>query len=243
MAKDRGDVSPMGERFRKARESKGISPDEASFQTKIHPKVIVQLEEGKFAPNMSPVYIKGFIRRYAAFLGLDAKKILSEYVEKETVVPEHIFSIGSESGAKDLSEIPARIWKMRGIIIPALIVSVIIIFFISRPARPERPPAPSREAAAPASGTVKKAEDIKLVVSAASDVWLEVQLDGKVEFRHILPKGSKETWSAKNEIRIWTGKAEVLDLTLNEQYLGRPGSGVIKYIVVTRDGMRIDKSR
>ncbi|MBI4336131.1 MAG: hypothetical protein HY589_05695, partial [Candidatus Omnitrophica bacterium] len=55
-----------------------------------------------------------------------------------------------------------------------------------------------------------------------------------------LKKGSVETYKANEGFQIWTGKGEYLDLAVNGVPLGSPGNGVIKKILLTREGFMIE---
>ena len=68
---------------------------------------------------------------------------------------------------------------------------------------------------------------------------MHVTSDGVVTFQGILTKGSAETWSAKTSIEVWTGNASNMSLTLNKYALGSPGRGVVKKMLISRDGVRI----
>ena len=80
---------------------------------------------------------------------------------------------------------------------------------------------------------------IKLTAYARGDVWMDVRADGEVKFHQVLKKGESETWKADDKIKLWVGKAEKLDLTLNGEDLGSPGSGVIKGIIVSAEGLSV----
>lgn len=67
--------------------SKYLEYDDVSKATKIHPKYIKALEEGDYSVFSSVVHIKGFLRNYAEFLGLDVSQVLAfwrrEYNEEK----------------------------------------------------------------------------------------------------------------------------------------------------------------
>jgi len=61
--------------FKEKRESHGITIEEISRKTGLSHKVIKNIEEGN-TKEIHPVYLKGFVKIYADFLGIDAKDIL-----------------------------------------------------------------------------------------------------------------------------------------------------------------------
>ncbi|MFH1868520.1 MAG: RodZ domain-containing protein [Candidatus Omnitrophota bacterium] len=71
----------IGSQLKKAREKKEIAISEVYQQTKIHPDVLSALEEDRFDNILNPIYVRGFLKRYAAYLGLDADIILDQYNE------------------------------------------------------------------------------------------------------------------------------------------------------------------
>lgn len=69
----------IGEKLKKARLEKNISLEDVYKQTKIHPRVLMGLEENKADEQLGAVYIKSFLKIYAQYLGLDAAGLLEEY--------------------------------------------------------------------------------------------------------------------------------------------------------------------
>ncbi len=69
----------VGEILVSARERSGLSLESISLETKIPKKTLEYLETDNFDAIPAKVYVKGFLRNYAAVLGLDAGHILSRY--------------------------------------------------------------------------------------------------------------------------------------------------------------------
>jgi hypothetical protein len=74
-------VGQFGDKFRKAREKKGISLDDASNVTKIGSRMLQAIEEEHFDQLPGGVFNKGFIRAYAKHLGINDQEAVSEYLE------------------------------------------------------------------------------------------------------------------------------------------------------------------
>jgi cytoskeleton protein RodZ len=72
-------MSQLGERLRAARESQGISLAQAAAETRILQRYLVALEDGDYQNLPGDVYTRGFIRNYAAFLGLSADELIELY--------------------------------------------------------------------------------------------------------------------------------------------------------------------
>ena len=86
---------------------------------------------------------------------------------------------------------------------------------------------------------INRKTPLSLEIKALDSVWVHVTSDGVVTFQGILKKGTAETWTAKEAIEVWTGNAANMALALNKYLLGSPGKGVVKKMLVSRDGIRI----
>lgn len=69
-------MATLGEMLRDAREARGISLADAERETKIRQKHISAIEDDKLALLPGPVFARGFLRNYAAYLGLDPDEVL-----------------------------------------------------------------------------------------------------------------------------------------------------------------------
>ena len=65
----------VGEILRKTREQKGYSIAEVHSATKMSPEVIRALEDDDLDSFAGEIYLKGFLRNYAAHLGLDGNRL------------------------------------------------------------------------------------------------------------------------------------------------------------------------
>ena len=65
-------------KLEEARNRKGISIREASESTKIRGDYLTSFESGNFDLKLPDVYLRGFIRVYARFLGIDPESAVSD---------------------------------------------------------------------------------------------------------------------------------------------------------------------
>jgi len=72
-------LKEIGDRLRTLREEKGIDVSEVQAETKIRRKYIEALEQGDAEAFPGEVYLKGFLRCYAEYLGLDGWQVIEEY--------------------------------------------------------------------------------------------------------------------------------------------------------------------
>jgi len=75
----------IGNSLREARMRQGLDYPQVELATKIRAKYIRALEDEEFAILPSDTYIKGFMRSYAEFLGLDGQLYVDEYNSRHVV--------------------------------------------------------------------------------------------------------------------------------------------------------------
>ncbi len=92
--------SPASDRLKKIRQELGFSLEEVHKKTKIHLNILKAIE-GDGLTNLSPVYLRGFLKIYCKFLGVDPKDYLPEYKETPSAVKRII-------PEKDLSRQPLK---------------------------------------------------------------------------------------------------------------------------------------
>jgi hypothetical protein len=75
-------VFEIGNSLRAARERQGLGYPEIELATKIRSKYIRALEEEDFTAIPGDAYIRGFLRTYADYLGLDGEVYVEEYASR-----------------------------------------------------------------------------------------------------------------------------------------------------------------
>ena len=94
----------IGNSLREARARQGLDYPQVELATKIRAKYIRALEEEHFEVLPSGTYIKGFMRSYAEFLGLDGQLYVDEYNSRHVV-----------EGFDDMPQRRPRVHQDRGI--------------------------------------------------------------------------------------------------------------------------------
>ncbi|MCQ2955994.1 MAG: helix-turn-helix domain-containing protein [Opitutales bacterium] len=69
----------IGEQLKQARQQQNISIEDAARALNIGKDVLMQFEANNFSLSLSPIYIRGFLKAYAAFLKLSVTSISAEY--------------------------------------------------------------------------------------------------------------------------------------------------------------------
>lgn len=72
-------MSSIGNILRTERETQGRTLTEVSKTVYIKTKYLSALEEENFAVIPGEVYVKGFIRAYASYLGMDGEELVAQY--------------------------------------------------------------------------------------------------------------------------------------------------------------------
>lgn len=255
----------VGQLLQKVRKEKGLTIEAVFKATHIHPGIIQSLEKGVPEDKLGKIYIRGFIRKYADFLGLDPKDILKQFEPLIKKDPEQEIFI--KSPKENTVEIEKYLKPVMAVI--AVILAIMLIFtglvrvtrFISHrisgvSRKMEKRKEPTKKAEAlpvreTLSGPLQKEETRKsnfkaqtgkflLGVKTTDEVWVRVQKDGDVVFNGTLPKDSKEVWSADKEIDLRVGKLEAIEFTINDEYYGKIGNGV-EDIVINDKGIKLGK--
>ena len=74
-----GTETGIGRALRRAREHRGKSLEQASRDTKLRADYLEAMEREWFEPLGSDVYVRGFLRSYSRYLGLNQDKVLAAY--------------------------------------------------------------------------------------------------------------------------------------------------------------------
>ncbi|MGA9531915.1 MAG: RodZ domain-containing protein [Anaerolineales bacterium] len=75
-------IEAIGQLLRDSREKLGLSHSEIERSTHIRARYLEALESGDLESLPSPVQARGFLRNYAAFLGLDADQVLLQFADQ-----------------------------------------------------------------------------------------------------------------------------------------------------------------
>jgi cytoskeletal protein RodZ len=180
-------LQAVGSRLKEAREQKGESLDDVSKITRIGKNYLEALEEGAAARLPNPAYTRGFIRLYAAHLGLAPDETARMMDGRIADAPHH-----------DLQEMPdppfrrlpdeqqavgtGRAGKLFSFLICAAVLAVIVVTLVNRSGRKHSSPdsqtaatgqpsagsapaaavpaqTPSESTAPPAAATVQNSSD------------------------------------------------------------------------------------
>ncbi len=91
------DVKPVGDLFKQRRKEMNLSLKEVENATSIRMSYLQAIEEGEMNKLISPIYAQGFVKQYAAFLGVDAEQIIKDHPDVffRSGPPEFSYGIGT----------------------------------------------------------------------------------------------------------------------------------------------------
>ncbi|MFH0917958.1 MAG: helix-turn-helix domain-containing protein [Candidatus Omnitrophota bacterium] len=259
-------IETAGSRLKKIRQERGLSLEDVQKKTKIHLNVLRAIE-GDSISNLSPIYLKGFIKIYCSYLGLEAKEFIGQSAQLQK--PSLNAAVGRPIGSriekrssfiKDASlklgaiKPPANLKKIiiisASIFIFIFLVGNLIKFVSSRPKRSRlekvKISMPVVAPKAPVAQT-KINKDLTpgftLGIFARGKSWISAKVDGKVVFHGVLARGRSETWQAKEKVELSLGDAGAVELQVNDQRfanLGRHGQS-LKNVVINKDGLKTSR--
>jgi len=73
-------MDEIGHILREARENKGLTLEDVQAKTRISVRYLAALEGGRYDALPTPVHVRGFLRNYARYLGLDPQPLLDRYL-------------------------------------------------------------------------------------------------------------------------------------------------------------------
>lgn len=235
-----GASETLGERFRAAREARGMSLSDVAEQIRIRSLYLAAIEEENWGAIGVPVYVRGFLRTYARFLRLDPEEAVAAF-NRTQPAPAPAASAESDEGGERRA---TPVWATSVLLWASGIVAVLLIAFVTfteltmpRRTAPQVAPAsaspiapgpivaasetppPSEKPSSPAAAG-DGPRSLALVLSAAS--WLRVTVDGSVSMEGTFPAGTSKTFYGKSAL-VRIGNAGGVEVYVDGKDLGKLG--------------------
>jgi len=236
-------MSDIGNKFRAAREARGIEIDTIARDTKISGRFLQAIERAEFDALPGGIYTRGFIRTYASVLGLDPQEAISEF-EQVAGHHEHELIVRNEARRRQSAD-----RKLYGGAAVALGVLIILFYAFSRPPAPSVPVNHPADQIAGAAGSVQVAPEARPIeepppapgltieMHVIDRTWVSLHVDGRdIVIGEILEPGTSRTYTAQDSIHIRVGNAAGLILKVNERQLPALGkAGQVRDLEFTPD--------
>jgi hypothetical protein len=233
----------IGNSLREARLRQGLDFPEIEQGTKIRGKYLRALEDEHFDVLPAQTYVKGFLRSYAEYLGLDGQLYVDEYNSRFVVGEENPQSRPRRSAPPSRGvQVQSRVVLLT--LLGITVVTALVIVAWTR-GDPQRAPLvglgtskPATHAARPRAAT--QAAQVRLLVKASrGPCWLQVHktsATGPILFQGTLDQGQKQLFTAR-KLWITLDRPENLVTILNGHTHRLPVGGV-KTLIVTPRGIR-----
>jgi cytoskeletal protein RodZ len=225
-------LEELGSRLRHFRTEQSIPLEEVAAQTRIQARLLNAIEEGRLDQLPEPVYIKGFIKRFAEALGLNGAEFASDFPTGSAI---HFIR-------PSWRHLPAA--QLRPVHLYLLYVCLVISsvsglsFLVHRSAIPEVENYPQHAQQLPARKNLAQTNPPQKLVSNKSAVitqsssegkpvqvgvtlkaqsWIRVVADGQTKFEGVLPEGTQRTWVADEKLIVRAGNAGGVLVEFNDE--------------------------
>ena len=190
----------IGASLRDARQRRGLDFPEVERGTKIRAKYLRALEDETFLILPSETYVKGFLRTYAEYLGLDGQPFVDEYLSRYLPADEldQIIRRPRRTEARRPSRRVQTTVAVAGLVAIVLVTALVIVAWRygdgRKPVTPVAPVAPAVARLGPTSARIAH-----LAVTAnGGGTWLSVHVGssaGRILFEGTLASGETRSFS------------------------------------------------
>lgn len=248
----------VGTILKEARLAKGLSIADAEQATSVRARYLEAVENDEYEKTPGEVFLKGIIRNYGNYLGLDGLELVKLYkANHQGVAAENINSagirevekvrlniqlkekrdIGSGTGRFEMPQLPMK-QIAAGLAVVVLLgigyvaVPKVIDYFKNMPQAEQK----QEEVQVNASTAVKPPsvlDKVQVEMEAKDSCWTEVTADGKEVFVGMLNAKDKRTFEAKDKIVVKYGNIGAMKLVVNGQPVdlkGEHGVAVKTYL-------------
>jgi cytoskeleton protein RodZ len=243
----------IGNSLREARLRQGLDFPEIEQATKVRPKYLRALEDEQFDILPGQTYVKGFLRAYAEYLGLDGQLYVDEYnsryihVDEETPLRARSTSSIGRAGPRFESSVVL-------VAVAAIAIVTLLVFAAWRfgsntpetaiPDFSESPPAATPSTTKRKQRTTALPKARMMLTGALGDSWVEVYANsrsGRRIFEGTVEAGRSVRFGIERAYRryfVRMGRAANLRMTVNGHVFDLPNRRSRTDVVVTANGIR-----
>jgi cytoskeletal protein RodZ len=250
-------MASIGQELKRERELRGITLEEIADSTKINIRFLRALEEDRLDMLPEQFFIRGIIRTYAKYLGLDEQSTLNTYLEdlqtqekQETSDVEENPELNEEAESFPKQK---KISLLFALMVLVVIILFVVILFVFR--NEESPPPNTTKRESVTQNTQKTQEkpivtppvvqedpiimqeELNIEIAVQEETWMEIFADQEMVDSGTKVPGERLQFKATQEFLIHLGNAGGITYTLNGEegiQLGEPGK-VERDIQITLD--------
>jgi cytoskeletal protein RodZ len=229
----------IGSSLRQARQRRGLGLADVEHATHIRVRYLGALEDERFDVLPGPAYVRGFLRTYAEFLGLDGTLLVDEFNEHFAPPEEELQPIrpqrlpGRGSGAMRraaaivavLAGGTALVWAL-GFASPSpKHVTSIDVGASAASTGSTAKPRPQTTHETTPTKPAETAPSTLVVHAARGDCWVEVRIgsaDGKVVSERTLAEGGTLRFGLAQKLWVRLGAPSNVDVTVRGKRVSTP---------------------
>ncbi len=245
----------IGEELRQAREQMGASLLNVENETKIRAKYIIAMENDAFDVLPGKVYVKGFLRIYARFLGLEGEALVSRYDEQFT---SQLAEEEANDAQQPVSHDTKLIVPWKGLAVAALTMLLFALIYqggamIFNPNDRGQSPGISgtqnntvdnqgSEPDSNKSDVVPEIKGIDMVLQVTGEKsWMRVVVDNESVFEGTVEPNNVKQFKGREKIWVKFGNAGAVKVRVNGKdygFLDGPGQ-VVTRIFTEKDDQQM----
>lgn len=242
-------LAEIGAKLRQFREQQSISLEKVAVVTMIRRNLLQAIEDGQLDQLPEPVYTQGLIKRYAEAMGLDGAQFADffpieaaprsltkvSWVDLPQLRPMHLYLfytfliIFSVNGLSQLmgSSMTAKNATSAADIAQQEQERARLAAESLRAAQNKKADAYTALAGRAGENLNKSGNKPVMVnVTFNAESWVQIEIDGKIDFEGTLPSGTVRAWGAEKQLVFVAGNAGGVMIAVNKgqpELFGSPG--------------------
>ena len=234
----------IGSTLRETRVRRKTTLQQAEDDTKIRAKYIQAMENDDFDLMPSPAYVKGFLRTYCEYLGLDGDVILDEYRSRFEPSEEHEPFGGNSALGRPHAHRRRNTLTFIAVVC-LLILGILYILGLGRsPNKPTPPvtvlsPTPQTTPSVRTTTTAAATFTVRIVADRGP-CWVQVtrgSATGPIAFQATLAVGQSHTLHTRHPVYVRLGVPADVSLRIDGKAAFRPIETVSTTYEVTKKGV------
>ena len=230
----------VGAQLREAREARGLTLDAVARSTRVQPRILSAIEQNDCVALPPRPYGRGFVRTFAAEVGLDADATVRDFFS-QFAVPEEPAPVAEAAPLLPDRPHPSRtpskrgwLWPVGAVLGYAAIGALVIVagqWAMEKAVEPGGAvgtagtsvpsPAGAMERRPPPAPTAPSGVNVALQAQRPS--WVTAAVDGQRAVYRTLQPGERVTLAGLREVSIRTGDAGALTWQVNNRVIGAMG--------------------
>ena len=250
-------MTPFFAELKRARELRKMSLADIAGATLINVRFLEALERGDTS-ILPEVYVRAFLREYAAAVGLDPAETLRQFDSERAPAASHRAAAPipapapvPEAVAAPLSAVESLLNRPGTVRLAGTAVAIVALLILlwnlvgpggasdvgEIPFRSVVSEHEQRLAPAPADpARIAPADSMVLRAAVVDTVWMTVAADSAAPREYLFRPGARATWKARDRFSVTIGNGGAVQFTLNDRalgVLGRRGS-VLRNVLLSR---------